>query len=200
MKLGFNWIAIFIFGIALVVLYYKGKLVYEAFQEKPVEGFVSMNVDDIEINTCPAKTTSFVDDKGNTVCCDGAIESNKCMGILTCSLTKGNPSLPSCSKYITALFDQRAGDRCPKSMPNYYENFKTGERGCAEGKRKRDGSAPEKGVKFCKMYVKESDETTKLDSCTNVKMKDEAKCFKTSNINVNKFKIIYERTTSFSTM
>lgn len=177
MRLSLSWLVLIIFGIIILILSTKGKKVYEAFQEKK-EGFTSIQNDDIILTSCPANTKSFVDDLGNSVCCDGIIENGKCIGKEVCSITKGHSKYPTCGAYWAALLDQRGRDRCPTSMPTYFENMKTGVKGCAQGRRTKDGSAALPGVKFCRLYTSKTDEEEKLDSCFNQNRLDKAVCFK----------------------
>ena len=188
MKLNISWIGILILGVALFILIVQGKKVYEAFNDVEVEeGFANALTNDIILTTCPAKTKSFVDNLGNTVCCDGDVENGKCKGKLVCSITDSKSGMPTCGLWYASYLEQKGKDICAPSMPNYFENPKTGARGCAAGKRKKDGSAPlNSTIKFCKLYKTEKEERLKMDSCKNQKLLDETKCFKGNYKNVSK--------------
>jgi hypothetical protein len=188
MKLNISWIGILILGLALFILIVQGKKVYEAFNDVEVEeGFANALTNDIILTTCPAKTKSFVDNLGNTVCCDGDVENGKCKGKLVCSITDSKSGMPTCGLWYASYLEQKGKDICAPSMPNYFENPKTGARGCAAGKRKKDGSAPlNSTIKFCKLYKTEKEERLKMDSCKNQKLLDETKCFKGNYTNVTK--------------
>ena len=77
-------------SIAIVLLYPSG--------QKPLcvsEGFQNVVLD------CPANTKSFIDAKGNTNCCKGKLNGNKCEGPVACTLSAGGVSkdVPHCMYY-----------------------------------------------------------------------------------------------------
>jgi hypothetical protein len=186
MRLCLSWLILGILTIVFIVLAVQGKDVYDAFTDKPREGFVGGQTDDISLTSCPAKTVSYVDNEGNTVCCDGSVENGKCIGRIACSVTKTQGGYPTCGRYWAAILEERGRDRCPTSMPNYYENMTTGVKGCARGSRNQDGSAPLPGVKFCRLYTEKKDEEAKEDSCTNQELLEKTICFPGSSVNVTK--------------
>jgi hypothetical protein len=192
MRLSLSWIVLVVFGLLIVVLGVQSKEVYDAFTDKPpepkkaTEGFRDVQTDDIILTSCPAKTASFIDDRGNTVCCEGEIENGKCMGKEVCSLTKDEGRYPTCGRYFAAILEERGRDRCPTSMPSYFENQATGEKGCAQGRRKQDGSGPLPGVKFCKLYTSKRDDEQNIDSCTNQTLLEKTVCFPNSAVPVEK--------------
>lgn len=178
MRLSLSWVVLLLFGIIFLILAVQGKKVYEAFQDKPPEGFTSTQTDDIILTSCPANTNIFVDDAGNSVCCDGIVENGKCVGKEVCSISKEQTKYPTCGRYWAAILEERGRDRCPVSMPNYFENMTNNEKGCTQGRRTRDGSAALPGEKFCKLYNSKKDEEEKIDSCSNQEMLEKAVCFK----------------------
>jgi hypothetical protein len=192
MRVSLTWIALLLLSIAISILFYKGKKTYEAFtSEKTSEGFVNPITDDIQISTCPADSKSFIDNLGRTICCQGSVENGICTGKAICSLSESAKGLPTCSEWYSALLSERGRDRCPVSMPNYFEG------GCTAGKRKADGSGPaDPSIKFCKFYTTKDNDESKLDSCSNVKMMDETICFPSSSIPVSK-RIVSIRKRSF---
>jgi hypothetical protein len=174
MKVSLVWLGLITIGIVLILVGYKG---VEAFANMNVkEGFQSGASSDLQISTCPADSKSFIDMNGRTVCCQGSVENGKCIGNLICTLSEAGKDLPTCNTWYAALLDERGRDRCPASLPTYFEGGKLG-RGCTVGKRNKDGTGPDiSSAKFCKLYTLEKDELLKEDSCTNQKMLDEAKC------------------------
>ncbi len=182
MRVSLTWIGLLLLSIVLSILFYKGKKTYEAFTtEKTIESFVNPITDDIQISTCPADSKSFIDNLGRTICCEGSIENGTCNGRAICSLSESAKGLPTCSEWYSALLTERGRDRCPPSMPNYYEG------GCTAGRRKADGSGPANpGIKFCKFYTTKTDDESKLDSCSNVKMMDQTICFPNTALGVSK--------------
>jgi hypothetical protein len=179
MKVSLIWLGLIIIGIILLLTGFKG---YEAFTNYSMdgsvkEGFQSPSVtSELQITTCPADSKSYIDNDGRTVCCQGTVENGKCVGRPICTLSEVGKDLPSCNTWYTALLTERGRDRCPTSMPNYFEGGKMG-RGCTQGKRNKDGTGPDiASAKFCKLYTTERDELLKEDSCTNQKMLEEAVC------------------------
>lgn len=177
MRVNLTWVTIILFIILFFVLGIQGKKVYEEFQNSEdkhmVEGFTS-ETDDISLTTCPANTKSFVDEEGNTVCCEGDLENGKCLGKIACSI--GVSKYPTCGRYYAAILEEKGRDRCPVSMPTYFEDMKSGVRGCVQGKRKQDGSAPLPGMKFCRLYTSKQDDEIKADSCSNQSLLDKTIC------------------------
>ena len=59
------------------------------------EGFENVVLD------CPANTKTFIDEKGNTNCCKGQLNGNKCEGPVACTLSAGGVSkdIPHCVYY-----------------------------------------------------------------------------------------------------
>jgi len=173
MKVSVAWIAV---GIILgIILYFtvKGFSIYEQFVSK--EGFQVPDLD-IHITTCPAETISYVDAGGRSVCCDGEVVNGKCSGPNVCSLSEAIAGLPTCSAWLDAYLDNNS-NRCPASMPRYYENKTTKEAGCTAGDRNRSGTGPASTAsKFCTLYNSQEDALLKRDSCENQKILEDAKC------------------------
>jgi hypothetical protein len=123
---------------------------------------------------CPANTVTYVEKvSGARLCCDGTIVNGSCNGRVACSLagkslgTSGQ--YPSCSDYMAAYLEQKGAGRCPPGLPRYFENGKTGVRGCCAGARKPDGSGPlDANDRRCRLYPTEVEERTREDSCYNM--------------------------------
>lgn len=170
------WIGILVLGVVVLILFTKSKEVYDAFTNFNLnEGFVSTQINDIELKTCPADYKQFIDNDGKLMCCDGEASQGKCKRVI-CSLSEGG-SVPTCSSWYTAYLEEKGRDRCPLSMPNYYESKDKQLKGCTSGRRKVDGTAPIGSGIFCKLYTSERDEISKRDSCTNQKILETAQCF-----------------------
>lgn len=152
------------------------------------EGFVSGsgNISDIILTTCPADSTSFINDNGRTICCNGMILDNKCSGKTLCTLSESAEGIPTCNEWYSAWLNERGKERCPASMPNYFEDKSKNVRGCCAGPRNKTGTAPLTPTdKMCKIYTTQKEENEKEDSCTNMKLLESTKCF-SSNIDVKK--------------
>jgi hypothetical protein len=180
MRISIAWIAVLLLLGIILFFTAQGVTIYEQFKNEAnieVEGFVGEADTDLSITTCPAETNSYIDGGGRTVCCDGSVNGGKCAGKPVCSLSEAIAGLPTCSDWLDAYLDNKGQNKCPKSMPKYFENKKTKISGCVNGSRTKDGSAPGPNTKFCNLYQTESDDLIKTDSCTNQKFFDKTQCF-----------------------
>jgi len=181
MRVSIAWIAVILLLIIILFFTVQGFTLYEQFKNPPtMEGFVDADPDqdtDLSITTCPAETKSYIDGGGRTVCCDGTISNGKCSGPTVCSLSEAIKGLPTCSDWFDAYLENKGKERCPMTMPRYFENNTTHISGCVDGARTKDGTAPAPNTKFCNLYQTETDELFKTDSCTNQKLYDTTKCF-----------------------
>lgn len=178
-----TWVGVLLVISAVVILTLRGIDVFRIiFQHS--EGFVSGGTtsEDLQLSGCPADSKSYVDDGGRSVCCDGQIIGGKCKGTQVCSLSENFGNLPTCNAWFGAYLEEKGARRCPKSMPNYFEDNKAGVKGCTAGFRTKDGKSPASSSnKSCKLYNDMEDEMVKVDSCTNQKLLEETQCF-TGNI------------------
>lgn len=137
------------------------------------EGFTN-----IVMTSCPPGAPQYVTPKGDTNCCEGDIVNNKCNGSAICSLSPSPPDgLQSCSDWMNKQWAERATRFCPSSMPNYYgpiQRVGSGkDEGCSRSPTANHGSKPQDITQArCKIYSKEMDEYSKLDSCFNRKALD----------------------------
>jgi hypothetical protein len=186
MEVSVVWLGLGITILALLFLLTRAKGVYDAFQNYDTkdEGFVGSSQDDIRLTSCPADYKQFVNNDGQIQCCDGIPNSGKCSGKVICSLSEGEPT---CSTWYTAVLDEKGRNKCPPSMPNYFESKDGKTKGCTSGKRKPDGSGPlDNSMKFCKLYTSQRDDEGKVDSCTNVMLLDKTVCFPGSSVKTDK--------------
>jgi hypothetical protein len=72
---------------------------------------------------CPYNTTTFMNSKDTTVCCDGTVTGKRCAGKVVCAISTNKENIPLCNDYLKDLYIKEGKDKCPLSMPNYY--FKT---------------------------------------------------------------------------
>lgn len=184
MKVSITWVGVFLVLTTIVYFTWKGLGVYEAFVSdisKRREGFANPAAltDDIILHTCPSTSTSFINSKGQTLCCDGNVANGACSGTVICSLSEQTNGIPTCGTYQAALFEQQGSTRCPPSMPNYYESADGSVKGCTSGRRSPDGTGPASANSgaSCTLYSQEIDDIGKLDSCTNAKLLETSKCF-----------------------
>jgi len=174
-------IGVFLVLAAIIILTLRGVSVFGILTESISlkEGF--QGDDDLILTTCPADTKSFVDNGGRTVCCDGEIHGGVCKGSAICSLSESVGNMPTCGQWLGAYLAEKGKNRCPPSMPNYFESPTGG--GCAAGARNSTGTGAVGPL--CKLYKTQEEDNKKLDSCTNQKMLEETKCF-TNSIIANK--------------
>jgi hypothetical protein len=199
MKIPIVWIGILLILGVVVVFSVKGFQLYEDFQNEQtyLEGFatsvknttitpkgtqtVETTQDplqrDIVLTACPAETNFYIDTGGRGACCDSRVLKGACSGKVVCSLSEGSKGLPTCSEYYSEILDAKGKQRCPLSMPNYYESDSV--KGCTSGLRNKDGTGPADlaNSSFCVLYTSEVDENQRLDSCTNVMMFENTRCF-----------------------
>ena len=178
-NISITWLGVILVLGAIVILTLRGVSVYKIITQEIIkEGFVeSEDSSDLNITSCPVDTISF-NDMGKTLCCDGDIVGGKCNGSIACSLSGSSGGQPSCSEWLAAKLEIKGKDFCTPSMPHYYEDSKTGIRGCTGGKRTKDGTAPlSKTDKYCVLYKTQDEDMLTPDSCINQKMLEETSCF-----------------------
>jgi hypothetical protein len=169
MEISPTWIGIILISITLLFFLHWGlrmcKGVKEGFLNSPSSPLTS----DIQLNSCPANSTRFVNSSGQSLCCDGSIVDNQCSGKTLCSLSEQAGTIPTCGEWYAAWLAERGANRCFPGMPNYFEDKATGVKGCTSGPRKPDGSGPASAnQKKCILYNSQKDENDKSDSCTNM--------------------------------
>ena len=171
-------IGVFLVLGAIIILTLRGVSVFKILTEHVSgnvnEGFQDAREDaDLILTTCPAESISFVDNGGRTVCCDGEVHAGKCKGSITCSLSEGMRNTPTCGQWLGAYLAEKGKNRCPPSMPNYFE--KDGVGGCTAGARNLKGTGAL--GESCKLYKTQDEDNIKVDSCTNQKLLEETQCF-----------------------
>lgn len=162
-------------GISAIMIAYalKGNHFVSGFLSDP-EGFTT----NIVMTSCPPGAAQYVTPKGDTNCCEGDIVNKQCNGSTICSLSPKPPDgMQSCSDWMNKQWAERSMRFCPRSMPNYYgpiQRVANGkDEGCSKSPTANDGSKPEDITQSrCKIYSRESDEYSKLDSCFNQKALD----------------------------
>ncbi len=178
--------AILVLGILLFFAVY-GYALWP--QESVKEGFVDdspINTMGISISTCPVKSVSYVNNNGDTICCEGTVSNGQCVGRELCSLSASASGYPTCSEWFAAYLQDKGAGRCPATMPNYFEASETN-KGCTAGSLNRQGTAPANTKdRQCKIYATMADSLEKFDSCANVKYLDEAVCFPGSSVQARK--------------
>jgi hypothetical protein len=146
--------------------------------EHATEGFQGTpDNSDIRLTACPAESVSYVDNNGMSLCCKTSLVNGTCpSGQLACTLSEGSSSIPTCSAYLAAVLEEKGKERCPPSLPRYYEKGLV--RGCTAGKRLPNGTGPATSTDpQCILYSLETDDQSKVDSCTNQRLLETTVCF-----------------------
>jgi hypothetical protein len=180
--------AVLVLGILLFFAAY-GYSLWPSTKESVREGFVDrspVNTLGISISTCPVKSVSFVNENGDSICCEGTVSGGKCVGRELCSLSAKGSGYPTCSEWYASYLQDKGQGRCPATMPNYFEASESN-KGCTDGQLNTKGTAPANArARQCKLYATMADANEKLDSCANVKYLDEAVCFPGSTVQARK--------------
>jgi hypothetical protein len=180
MRLSLSWLIIVLLFIYILYFCQYGWKIYEDFHST-IEGFQTTT--DISMSSCPpSESDESIPMRGSvpagstqTFCMDSSIQK--------CSLSVPKESPESCTQYYLALLQSKAALRCPRAMPNYYQdiqysnNVDKSTRGCTSGARTADGKAPATSESKCTIYTSQMDDLQKLDSCTNIKRLESAQCF-----------------------
>lgn len=159
-----------------------GYRIYEEFTTiKSVEGFNSRSMQ-LKITTCPPgedgvqMLSKVPSGSTQTYCYEGDRQ--------ICSLSVPSDSPDSCSSFYFSILDNKGNQQCPKRMPNYYQQLKYANnkdisiRGCTYGPIRQDGTGPLfAGDPHCIIYNTQKDDLEKIDSCTNIRRLEAAKCF-----------------------
>ncbi len=181
MKVSLTWLGVVLLLVVILTFTYNGFcILYDCYNETE-EGFTtSSSSQGISLVSCPSVQDGLfpelekqIDQNGNTVC------KMKTTQTAVCTLSQGG-SLPSCANYLLSHYQSRADSFCPPSLPNYYES-KDGKgtrvRGCFAGSYNQQGTGPQSNsVRTCRVYDTKKQDELALDSCTNIKMLDNAKC------------------------
>ena len=184
MKVSVAWLAVSIVILVILFFTFQGCTIY--LKDDIAEGFATNDPEtELQIKTCPADTTFYIDNGGRHMCCDGGVSNAKCLGTNVCSLSESISGLPTCSVWYDAYLENKGSKRCPPSMPKYYED--KNKAGCTSGNRNKSGTAPDiNNNSFCTLYNSEKDELIKVDSCSNKKLFEETRCFSKPMANLSK--------------
>lgn len=150
--------------------------------KKQTEGFETAPEDpEYRLTACPAGFTTFYDSTGNPMCCDGELVGNKCIQGKQCTLSSiAAGSAPTCVSLLRAHYQEKSQEMCPLSMPMYYENKATKEKGCTGGPLLSELNGPRHASQpTCKVYPTLQENMNAKDSCHNHRKMDEFSCFGT---------------------
>jgi hypothetical protein len=131
---------------------------------KPVirEGFA--------VYTCPSGTNDFVNQEGETNCCNGDVVDGYCTGNLRCTLSpKSKSGLLTCTDLAASDAAEAGANKCPPSMPHYF-GCSTAIEGCSASTPSANGLQPSDPLQpQCILYKTSAEDLVKLDSCYNVR-------------------------------
>jgi len=157
--------------VLLLFVYFKNnKIVQNEFTE-PFENFY--------LNACPSGYKSLYNNNGDIICCDGEIIANKCLSDNQCTLNgNGTADMPNCTELIKRIYSEKAKEYCMPSLPNYFEDKAKKIKGCMTGQLNDTMTGPQHSSQAkCIIYDTFEKDTNSIDSCSNQKRLDLAKCF-----------------------
>lgn len=128
---------------------------------------------------CPPGFKTYTISNGDTMCCDGEIIGDKCMGATKCVLSsKRSGDAEPCINLMTDINKVKAKDMCPTSMGTYFVDKKKNSACTSEILNKtRDGlAAPNRDSRICYIYKDDMSKFAK-DSCYNYKELEKIECF-----------------------
>jgi len=152
--------------IVLCVIYYT------AVPENSIEPFQAPT-----LSACPNLYKIFYDSNGDTMCCDGEIIANKCMGSHQCTL-HGKGSGTSCVDMVLQDYETKSKSQCPASMNHYFEDKPNNVKGCTESELNDTLTGPKNDKRgMCIIYDTLEQNTNAINSCHNQKQMEDYPCF-----------------------
>jgi len=126
------------------------------------------------LQSCPSGFTSFYNQNGDMVCCDGQILANKCLGNQQCILNgNGTKDMPNCMTLLQGQYSQKGNNVCPSSMPQYFENSSNKTKGCTNGPLNQTMTGPKSSdQQTCVIYSSMEQNIKSGNSCYNYKKLD----------------------------
>lgn len=181
-------LGLILFLTAVTVAYVRLRHWQEGFEEE-IEGFLDPTQAatpppatppplQTNITFCPSNSTYFVSNNGDSMCCDGPIRNRICRGNIICTMSRISSEIPSCTDVHNAMMKKLAERLCPTSMPNYYLNHATGQKGCTSSAISSLGDKP-LHTDAPKCIIGNAGPDADLlneHSCLNIKRKEDMKC------------------------
>jgi hypothetical protein len=157
--------------VLLLFVYFKNKRITQNEFKEPFDNFY--------LSACPSGYKSFYNNNGDNICCDGEIIGNKCLSDNKCILNgSGIPNTPNCIELIKLQYFDKAKEYCMPSLPNYFEDKVNKIKGCMIGPLNETMTGPQQNYQSkCFIYDTFEKDTNAIDSCSNQKQLDSAKCF-----------------------
>lgn len=152
-------------------------LIYLNQKKNVCEGF-STNASTSSLSFCPTSTKPFFEKSGDTLCCNGTVQGNTCVGKPVCALSSSHKSLPTCQAFMKTYLETQGKKICPSTMPNYFENQTTGINGCTDGPLNTNMSGPNlNSANMCTLYTDDTKNLKDPKSCYNQKNLADTSCF-----------------------
>jgi len=132
------------------------------------------------LQSCPSGyNTFYYRDSGNVGCCNGAVKDNVCSSGMQCTLNESkDASIPNCVTMLLKQYSEKGPDKCPPSMPSYFEDLGEKRMGCTAGNLNQTMNAPQAPSQaVCKIYSDFQDNLFNTDSCANQKELEAYPCF-----------------------
>lgn len=162
--------------IELIVLLISSIIIIFIIYKNNIDNFENYNNNDNNyyLSSCPSGYKSFYNNNGDTVCCNGEVIANKCIGDLQCTLNGKGTDMPNCLQYILQDYKEKGNKFCPRSYA-YFEGINV--KGCTDGLLNSTLTGPRnESQKVCTIYKTNDLNKTSIDSCYNKKLLDATKC------------------------
>jgi hypothetical protein len=152
-----------IFGIFLAIILVVTFPVSCCSSQK--EGFQDTNTINIK---CPRGTKTYTTLSGDTMCCKGSVEGNKCEGKVLCTLSENSTDkVPTCAE-LRRQYLAKLQMKCPANAGfTSYEDDDTGNKGCAAQTTAERSQPQTPATNFCRLYDDKIDNENYPDSCQN---------------------------------
>ena len=136
--------------------------------------YSKFDTDNYYLSACPSGYKSFYNNNGDTICCNGEVIVNKCIGNLQCTLNGKGTDMPNCLQYILEDYKEKGNKFCPRSFA-YFQDENT--KGCTNGLLNKTLTGPRNdSQEVCTIYKTDELNKTSIDSCYNKKLLDKAEC------------------------
>lgn len=176
------WIITALLFVVLLIAMYRAlrpDIIEEIFEDNlaPFEGFANSQSDDsAAFHFCPADTKYYINKNGESLCCNGEVAGNRCLGDIECTFSAPKDGIRSCGDLRTEMNQVAQARLCPTTMPNYYED-NAGNKGCTASGLNVAGTSPiNAGMPKCKIYGTADENLQAEASCQNLKALEEMEC------------------------
>ena len=160
-------IIVLLIGIIIMLMMIR----YNTIEEERFEDIPSLL-------TCPSGYQIIHASDGSTICCDGEVISNRCIGTHPCVLHGTKSDMATCVSVLQAEYQEKGSSQCPASMPSYFEDTTKKRKGCTKGPLDGTMMAPKSDKQpTCVIYSTMDSNVNEMDSCMNQKDLEAVSCF-----------------------